>query len=183
MDLSKNQKKELLQYSRSVLSSFVNAGKKVEEEASDSLYLEKCGVFVSLHKGAELRGCIGYIEPVETMWDAIAKNTIAAASNDFRFNPVEATELPEIEIEISILTPMHECNLDEINAGQDGVVIQQGPHKATYLPQVWESMPNKEDFFSSLCQKANLPNSCWQSSKTKFYKYQAIVFKEKDYEK
>lgn len=178
MLFTENQKKELLSYARKILIEIVNSGKKLEEEPPDANYLKKAGVFVSLHKGKDLRGCIGFIEPIATIWDAVAENTISAATNDFRFSPVTADELDNIKIEISILTPPVQCLREEIEPDKNGVIIQSGTHKATYLPQVWSSLNEPEQFYSSLCQKAGLEQNCWQSKNVKFFKYEAIVFYE-----
>ena len=178
MQFTDEQKSELLGYARQVLVHIVKDGKKVEQDCPDSNYLESAGVFVSLKKGGELRGCIGYIEPVSTIWDAIADNAVAAATRDIRFSEVSVEELEELKIDISILTPAKECQIEEIEPGKHGVIIKQGPHKATYLPQVWESLAEKEQFFGTLCQKAGLSENCWTDKSTKFYKYEAIVFSE-----
>jgi AmmeMemoRadiSam system protein A len=179
MEFSKEQKNELLDHARQVLNLMIKSGKKLEEDSTDTNYLESAGVFISLHKGNELRGCTGYIEPVSSIWDAITENTITAAINDIRFSEVAVEELEDITIEISILTPSRECTIEEIEIGQNGVILQQGSHKATYLPQVWKDLNNKEQFFAKLCQKAGLDSSCWTDSKTKFYRYDAIVFSER----
>ena len=180
MQFAEQQKTELLAYARETLSAIIKAGRKHNQECPDSGYLESAGVFVSLHKEKELRGCIGYIEPISSIWDAIRDNTISAATKDIRFNEVTEEELEQIKIEISILTPSKECQLEEIEEGKHGVVIQQGQHKATYLPQVWKSFENnREAFLSSLCQKAGLDSDCWHDKQTKFYKYETITFEEK----
>jgi hypothetical protein len=178
MTLSDTEKQELLALSRRVLDSFVKTGAAAEEDCSDANYLQSAGVFVTLKKGDELRGCIGFIEPVASIWDGIVENTIAAASTDPRFAAVAEEELPEITIEISILTKSKECSLEEIEIGKDGVVLQQGVKKATYLPQVWETFKTKEEFMPSLCEKAGLESDCYTQSNTKFYKYQATAFSE-----
>lgn len=178
MQFTENQQKKLLAYAREVLIETINNGRKTEKKPPDPIFLEKAGVFVSLHKDGELRGCIGYIEPIASIWDAIAENTISAATADFRFQEVSADELGEIKIEISILTPPVSCALNDIAQGKDGVIIQDGAHKATYLPQVWNDLKDNEQFFSSLCQKAELDSNCWHHQSTKFYKYNAIVFSE-----
>lgn len=178
MQFSGKDKQILLEYSRRVLAAIVNDDKTLNEPCPNDLFNEKAGVFVSLHKGKELRGCIGYIEPIVSIWSAVAENTISAATNDFRFDSVTPDELDDIKIEISVLTPPVACGLEEIKEGIDGVIIQQGEDKATYLPQVWEGLPNKEEFFNSLCLKANLDEHCWRNKQTRFFKYQAIVFSE-----
>jgi AmmeMemoRadiSam system protein A len=125
-----------------------------------------------------LRGCIGNIEPTTPLWDAIADNAVSAAIHDVRFAAVTKDELKNLTIEISILTPPQQCSLDEIKPGEDGVVISQAGRKATYLPQVWEQISDRDQFFSSLCEKAGLPSDCYKNSQIKFYKYQANAFHE-----
>lgn len=178
MQLSEESKKELLAYARRVLANAVSEGKAEDEDCPDANYNQSAGVFVSLHKDGELRGCIGYIEPVTTIWDAVRDNTISAATRDFRFDHITTDELEQIKIEISVLTPNKQCSLDEIETGRHGVVLQQAGRKATYLPQVWQELPEREAFFSTLCQKAGLEASCWSNPRTKFYKYEAIIFSE-----
>lgn len=178
MQLAEDNKQELLAYARRVLASIVSDGSAIEEDCPDSTYNQSAGVFVSLHKADELRGCIGYIEPVSTIWDAVRDNTVSAATRDFRFDHVTSDELVQIKIEISVLTPNKLCSIDEIETGKHGVILQQSGRKATYLPQVWQELPEREAFFSTLCQKAGLESDCWRNSRTKFYKYEALVFGE-----
>ncbi|MBI5077270.1 AmmeMemoRadiSam system protein A [Candidatus Falkowbacteria bacterium] len=178
MQFDEKQKKELLKHARRVLTGIVKDGKKIEELPPDSCFLEKAGVFVSLHKNDELRGCVGYIEPIANVWDAVRDNAVSSSTADFRFEKVESEELDEIKIEISILTPPTACAIDEIEQGKDGVIIEQGGRKATYLPQVWESLNEPKQFFSSLCEKAGFGADCWQDKTTKFFRYNAIVFSE-----
>jgi len=178
MTFNDSEKADLLAYARRILENKIKNGEAEDEDCPDSNYLQSAGVFVTLNKGKELRGCIGYIEPVASIWDAIRENTVAAATGDPRFETVTEEELPEIKIEISILTRPKECRLEEIKIGEDGVVLEQGQKKSTYLPQVWQSLPEKEKFLGTLCEKAGLSAECWQESSTKFYRYGAIVFSE-----
>jgi AmmeMemoRadiSam system protein A len=177
VDFSDSEKQTLLEHARKVLQTVVTTQEPAKEKSPHTKYLEKFGVFISLHKKDKLRGCIGNIQPILTIWDAITENTSAAAQEDIRFAPVTEFEIPEITIEISILTKPEECTADDIQQG-DGVIIQQGEYKATYLPQVWETIPDKNDFLSSLCKKAGLEGDCYLDKITKIYKYHAIVFTE-----
>jgi AmmeMemoRadiSam system protein A len=178
MELTETDKKTLLNHARESIDYYFETNETPNSEAPDSRFMEKAGVFITLHKNDELRGCIGNIEPLFSLWDAIAENAISAATKDIRFAPVTKEEFKQIKIEISILTPPKLCSLDEIKIGDDGVVLEYGGRKATYLPQVWKQIPNRDLFFISLCEKAGLPGDCHKSSQTKFYKYHAIAFKE-----
>ncbi|MFA5029290.1 MAG: AmmeMemoRadiSam system protein A [Patescibacteria group bacterium] len=173
---TRGEKEFLLKIVRTTLEKYLQTDEKFEPQTVNQRLWEKRGVFVTLHKKGELRGCIGYIEPVEPIMMAVRDNAIAAA-NDPRFLPLAEEELKEIEIEISILTPLEKTVLSEIKKG-DGVMIKRGRAGATYLPQVWDDLPEPEVFFGSLCQKAGLERECYKDQKTEFYKYSAIVFKE-----
>ena len=107
-----NKVKRSDEFIENVLNTFIKQGKKSEETCPDPKFLKKTGVFVTLFKTGELRGCIGYIEPIASIWDAITENVIASASKDYRFNPVEEEELAEIKIGLSILTTAKKCHHD-----------------------------------------------------------------------
>lgn len=170
-------------------------GKK--EELSDGLK-EKRGTFVTLKKNKELRGCIGHIEPVQEIYKDVIDNALAAAFEDTRFLPLKADELPEVGIEISVLTEPQELKyssaddlLAKLTPLRDGVIIKKGSRGATYLPQVWEDfaspnppaggeggMKDKAGFLSSLCLKAGLPAEEWKRDSLEVWTYQAEVFSE-----
>lgn len=175
---NESEKKELLGLARTTLENYLKDNKTIKPDTDNAKFLAKRGVFVTLRENGNLRGCIGYIEPVATIIEAVRDNAISAAVNDPRFPPVTASELEKIKIEISILTEPILTTLEEIITGRDGVVLRQGRQGATYLPQVWEDLSNREEFFSSLCLKAGLDADCWQDPTTEFSKYQAIVFGE-----
>jgi AmmeMemoRadiSam system protein A len=150
--------------------------------------LEKRGCFVTLHKAGRLRGCIGTIEPITPLIDCVIQNAINAAFNDPRFPSLTIAELDEIDIEISVLTkPEILTYVDgsdlkkKLQPGVHGVILSQGKaHRATFLPQVWDQLPDPEQFLSHLCQKAYLDGSCWKDRQTTIETYQAEYFGEKD---
>lgn len=155
-----------------------------KEEPSLALK-QKRGTFVTLKKNGELRGCIGHIEPAQEVYKDVIDNALAAAFEDTRFLPLEPDELPEIEIEISILTEPRELKyssaedlLAKLTPLRDGVIVRKGDRGATYLPQVWKDLSNKEEFLSSLCRKAGLSMDEWRSGEVKVFTYQAEVFGE-----
>ncbi len=173
---TRGEKEFLLKIARATLEKYLTEKEKFEPQTLNQKLWEKRGVFVSLHKNGALRGCIGCLEPIESLILAVRDNAISAV-NDPRFSPLTADELKDIVIEISILTEPVKCRLAEIKKG-DGVVIKRGDNQATYLPQVWEDLPDREKFFNSLCLKAGVAGSAYQDSATEFSKYEAIVFKE-----
>ena len=132
--------------------------------------LEKNGAaFVTINKepNEQLRGCIGSLQSYRPLYEDIIHNAQAAALRDPRFMPLSAEELDQIKIEVSILSEPQKLHYDTIDAlkrkvvpFQDGIVLQLHGKQATYLPQVWEQLPKFEDFFSSLCMKANLGSEC-----------------------
>lgn len=174
--LTRGEKEFLLKIARTALETMLLQGEKLEPQTVNQKLWEKRGVFVTLRKGKELRGCVGCIEPMESVLLAVRDSALAAI-RDPRFDPVEASELPKIKIEVSILTRPQKVEFEEIKKG-DGVVLKNGEKSATYLPQVWEEISGLEEFFTTLCQKAGLPGNCYLDPKTEFFKYEAMVFKE-----
>jgi len=139
---------------------------------------ESRGAFVSLHKKGHLRGCIGYVHAVKPLADTINDMAIAAAFNDPRFPPLNEDELSDLDIEISVLTPMKQISdINEIKVGNHGLMIISGPCSGLLLPQVaaqynWDS----ETFLSETCHKAGLPKNAWKDKNTEIYIFSADVF-------
>jgi len=186
------QQAYLLNLARATLISYLKNKSKPEVDVSalpDELKVKR-GCFVTLTKrGYGLRGCIGYILPVEPLYEGIINRAIAAATQDPRFPRVSLKELDDIQIEISILTLPEEITfsspeelLDKLEPGRDGVVLKTPYGSSTYLPQVWEQLPDKELFLSSLCAKHGAPQNTWKQSGTiSVSTYQAIVFHEPEF--
>jgi len=142
---------------------------------------EKRGCFVTLLKHGMLRGCIGVLEPVYPLYQAIQKMALSAAFEDPRFPPLSESELDEIEIEISVLSPMRKGSIEEIEVGKHGVYLVKGFRRGVLLPQVpveygWD----KKTFLEHLCMKAGLDKDCYKDPDTEFYLFTAEVFKESE---
>jgi len=127
--------------------------------------------FVTLKRNGELRGCIGSLAPVSSLVEDVARNAYAAAFRDPRFPALTAAELQELEIGISVLGPTEPVEfgseaelLDRLRPGIDGLVLQDGRHRGTFLPAVWESLPKPADFLCHLKQKAGLPGNYWSDT-------------------
>ncbi|HOK56572.1 MAG TPA: AmmeMemoRadiSam system protein B [bacterium] len=181
--LTENQKKLLLKIARETLENYLSGKKLPELKVDDPVLVEKRGVFVTLKKGGNLRGCIGYIEGVEPLYKAVRTMAIHSATQDPRFEPVKYEELKDIEIEISVLTvPQKVKSAGEIVLGRDGVIVKRGFNQGVFLPQVAEETGwTKEEFLSYLCShKAGLPPDAWKDPKTELYIFQAEVFSEKE---
>lgn len=179
--LSREQQKELLTIARKTIESYISSGTVPEFAVTDPLLKEKRGVFVTLNKGRQLRGCIGYIMPTEQLFLAVSKMAIESATGDPRFPPVTKDELSQLEIEISVLSvPKRIHQPDEIILGTHGVIVRKGGRGGVFLPQVaTETGWTKEQFMGELCsQKAGLPEDAWKDKDTELYTFSAQVFKE-----
>jgi AmmeMemoRadiSam system protein A len=138
--------------------------------------------FVTLHLRGSLRGCIGHLEAVQPLIKDVADNAYAAAFRDPRFPPVERKEVEGLEIHISILTPAHPMTfssetelLSQLRPGIDGLILEEGARRGTFLPSVWESLPDSTSFLQQLKVKAGLSPGYW-SNAIKVYRYQTESF-------
>jgi uncharacterized protein len=182
-----NQKKQMLAIARSVIENTLSNGKspKADTKNMDGFLLEKRGVFVTLTINGQLRGCIGNLEPFYPLHKGIADNAVSAAFRDPRFLPLNAEEFKEIKIEISVLTVPKKLEYkdskdlqEKLVPRKDGVILGKGFHKATYLPQVWEELSDKEAFLCSLCMKAGLDPYDWKKGDLSVETYEAEAFEE-----
>jgi AmmeMemoRadiSam system protein B/AmmeMemoRadiSam system protein A len=153
----------------------------------DERFKLHCGTFVTLKIRGQLRGCIGNLTSTETVLDGVRRNAVNAALHDPRFAPLSKDELDRTEIEVSILTEPQPLAfrdgqdlIEKLRAHIDGVIIRKGPASATFLPQVWEQLPNPEDFLTHLCTKAGLPSDAWKNSALEVLTYQVQYFEEKE---
>jgi AmmeMemoRadiSam system protein A len=141
--------------------------------------------FVTLTVHGNLRGCIGALEPYQPLAQDVREHAIAAALDDYRFPPVQENELAKIDIEVSRLTqpmPLEYSNADDLLAklrpGVDGVILRDGIRRATFLPQVWEKVADKEEFLSHLCLKMGAPSDLWKRKHLDVLVYQVEEFHE-----
>ncbi len=155
----------------------------LDPEALPPRLREPGATFVTLTKAGRLRGCIGTLEPYRSLADDAREHAVAAALNDYRFPRVMPEELPQIEIEISYLTapqPLEyrdpEELLAKIRPGIDGLVLRDGSRRATFLPQVWEKLPNPVDFLGQLCRKMGGPPDMWRKKQLEVEIYQVQEF-------
>lgn len=160
------------------------AGEKFETppENTPHSFLEKRGVFVSLHKDGKLRGCIGFPSAVKNLGEAVISASLSAAFRDSRFSPVTYDEMERIEIEISILTPpVRVDSWEDIELGVHGIILRKRGLQALFLPQV--AVEQKWDLPTTLSQlslKAGLGSGDWREG-AEFQVFEAIVFKEERY--
>ena len=135
--------------------------------------------FVTLHKSGDLRGCIGHVEANEPLGGVIARCAVAACSADSRFPPVDASELPTLDLELSLLGPLEPiAGPDDIEIGRHGLVVEMGWHRGLLLPQVASEWHwDRETFLAQTCHKAGLPSEAWKSG-ARLWRFEAEVFGE-----
>jgi hypothetical protein len=179
----KEQKKRLLEIARKSIETYLKTGKKPELKETDPLLIKEMGAFVTLNKEGELRGCIGNLVGKMPLYLTIRDMAIEAAVGDPRFSILTLDELKNIEIEISVLSPMQrQGDPDKIRLGVDGVLVRKGFKSGVFLPQVaTETGWSKEEFLSNLCaHKAGLPSDAWKDKDTEILTFTAEVFSEKE---
>jgi hypothetical protein len=180
--LNTEQRKKLLQVARSSIETYLKTGKKFELTEQDPVLLKEMGAFVTLNERGELRGCIGNLIGRQPLYLTVRDMAVEAAVGDPRFPKVDLSELKNIEIEISVLSPMQRVDsAEKIQLGTHGVLVKKGFNSGVFLPQVArETGWSKEEFLSTLCaQKAGLPPDAWKDKATEIYIFTAEVFSEK----
>jgi AmmeMemoRadiSam system protein A len=177
MNLSEADKKLLLKVARDSIEAHL-LDKPVPAVSLPQSLCERRGAFVSLHRAGKLRGCIGFLEAVKPLGQTVREMAAAAAFHDPRFRPLGQEELADLEVEISVLTPMRLINkVDEIQVGTHGLYIVQGSCRGLLLPQVaTEYRWDRLTFLQQTCCKAGLPPEAWKDPGTKIYTFTAEVF-------
>jgi hypothetical protein len=186
--LTQEEKDILLKLARQSLESGVR-GESLPRLDLKSLPPRLCSdgaSFVTLRLRGELRGCIGALEPYQPLAEDVCEHAIAAALSDYRFPPVQPDELPHINIEVSRLTVPRPLDytgpddlLSQLRPGQDGVVLRDGSRRATFLPQVWDSIPDKVEFLNHLCMKMGVLPAVWRQKHLTVLVYEVEEFHEK----
>ena len=174
--LSAPERRSLLELARQAIADEL-AGRVHASRESEGVFGRRSGVFVSLHRHGELRGCIGYPDGEQPLGVAVPRCAVSAATGDPRFTGVTAAELPEIDIEISVLTPVEPViNPTDIEVGRDGLIVEQHWQRGLLLPQVavewgWD----RDTFLGQTCVKAGLPRDAWKRGAS-IFRFQAEVF-------
>jgi uncharacterized protein len=185
--LTGEEKQALLRLARRALEAGVR-GEEIPQldEADLTPILRAEGAsFVTLTVQGNLRGCIGALEPYQSLAEDVREHAVAAALEDYRFPPVRENELANIEIEVSRLTiPVHLEYTDasdlisKLHPGVDGVILRDLFHRATFLPQVWEKIPDPAEFLSNLCHKMGAAPDTWRKKKLEILIYHVEEFHE-----
>jgi len=184
--LTKEEGEFLLKLAREVIEKSTRKEVPTKPKNYPSSLDKECGVFCTITKGDELRGCIGIPYPIMPLINALISAAHSAATEDYRFEPITREELNEIKIEISVLTTPKliyvekpEQYPEKIKIGEDGLIIEYGPYSGLLLPQVAvEYNWTPEQFLENLCLKAGLSPGMWKTPDVKIYKFQAQIFKE-----
>jgi AmmeMemoRadiSam system protein A len=178
MWIDHSSRRRLLTLARRALEARV-AGQALPHPESGGVLDEPRGAFVTIRRSGELRGCLGRIAPHVPLAETVADLGASVADSDPRFHPVARTELDDIDVEISVLTPEYEVqSLDQIETGRHGVIVELGYRKGLLLPQVaTEQGWDAETFVSQTCRKAGLPADAWKNG-AKIYVFEAEVFCE-----
>lgn len=171
---------------RASTSSLAEPCSIAEPDDAPSWLADPGATFVTLTKAGQLRGCIGTIEPYRSIADDVASNARAAAFRDPRFTPLTAAELPNVRIEVSVLSAperIPSATEQEVLAaaqpGKDGLILSWRGHHGVFLPQVWEKLPEPREFFDQLKRKAGLPTSFW-STDARVDRFTVTAWREPD---
>jgi AmmeMemoRadiSam system protein A len=186
-NLTSSERQQLLSLARLSIQRVV-CGEDLPEVDIDILppALREDGVcFVTLTTYGDLRGCIGGLEATQPLALDVVQHAAAAATEDYRFFPVRPEELTHLHIEISRLTPAVPLEYEDpmdlpglLHPGVDGVVLRDGIRRSTFLPQVWEKLPDPVMFLSHLCQKMGAPGDLWRRKVLKVEIYHVEEFHE-----
>ncbi|MDD2660744.1 MAG: AmmeMemoRadiSam system protein A [Methylococcales bacterium] len=179
MSLNKEHQQRLLELAKSSILHGLKTGRPLKINLADfpSELTQYRATFVTLQKHHQLRGCIGMLEAVRPLAEDIAENAFLAAFKDPRFPPLEDSEFGELEIHISILTPAEPVSfkseqdlISQLQPGMDGLILEDGRRRGTFLPSVWEQLPEPAQFLRHLKQKAGLAPGYW-SETIRVYRY------------
>lgn len=178
LGLSEDDKRVLHQIAKTVIENKAKGKPLPEFKVESPVLKENRGVFVTLHKRGQLRGCIGYIEGRGPLYRTVEEMAAAAAFRDPRFPPVNEKEIGELDIEISVLTPLRKItDINEIEVGKHGIYIKKGWNSGLLLPQVaTEYGWDRKTFLEHTCQKAGLPSNAWKEKDTEIYIFSADIF-------
>jgi AmmeMemoRadiSam system protein A len=180
MDISAADQKLLFRVARESIMAHLKGEKSVLPQVTSPILNKPSGVFVTLQRHGSLRGCIGYLEACKPLLASVQEMAVAAAFGDPRFPPLREDEVADLDIEISVLSPMHQIkNIDEIQVGRDGIYLERGGCRGLLLPQVateygWDRLT----FLKQTCTKACLPQNAWEDPATRIFIFSAKILHE-----
>ena len=180
MTLSRDDQRLLLDLARSAIEAHL-AERPAPERAPSPALQQRCGAFVTLSRreDGELRGCVGYVEPILPLAETVARAAVAAAVHDGRFAPVTLAELPQLSLDISALSPTSRVRAEEIEVGTHGLMIHCAGRSGVLLPHVAvEQGWDRQEFLIHICRKAGLPSDAWKMPDADLLVFTALVFGE-----
>ena len=186
-NLTSEEKQTLLRLARQALETGVRGERlaRIEDALMTPTLRAEGAAFVTLTVRGSLRGCIGALDPYQPLAEDVCEHAVAAALEDYRFPTVQESELSSIVIEVSRLTvpvPLKYTDADDLigklRPGVDGVILRDGFQRATFLPQVWEKIPNPAEFLANLCYKMGAPPDTWKRKHLEVLVYQVEEFHE-----
>ena len=179
--LALSEQRRLLQIAREAIA----AAPALQPDTLPPALLRPAASFVTLRHGGDLRGCIGGLEARWPLYEDVRRHAVQAATQDYRFEAVTAAEVPALSVEVSVLTepqPLEYARPEDLPRQLrplvDGVTLALSHHRATFLPQVWERVPDPEQFLSMLCEKMGLPPETWRRTPLTVSVYQVEKFTE-----
>jgi hypothetical protein len=175
--LTEEEKKELLHLARNAITEHITKGNVIEKEVTNPKLKAEGAVFVTINKKGHLRGCIGHVQPIMPLYQSVMRNAVAACSSDPRFPPMKEEELKDIDVEISILSPLKPLeDVETIQVGKHGLFIVKGMRSGLLLPQVATELGwDRETFLEQICSKAGLQRDAWKSAD--LYTFTAEIIK------
>jgi AmmeMemoRadiSam system protein B/AmmeMemoRadiSam system protein A len=179
--LTDPEKRELLALARKSVEYVVKQREVYVPPASASATLnQECGAFVTLTVAGNLRGCIGYTSAIKPLYLTVRDTATHAALHDPRFQPVSVSELPQLEYEVSVLSPLRRVtDIEQIKVGEHGLLMKNGDSEGLLLPQVpVEQGWDRQTFLEQTCRKARLSADCWKDEETDIFSFTAVVFNE-----
>ncbi|MGV8168591.1 MAG: AmmeMemoRadiSam system protein A [Candidatus Nanoarchaeia archaeon] len=185
MELTNADAEKLLKIAREAIALYQDKKTYLKISEPELWMREKRATFVTLKIKNRLRGCIGHLHAMQELHKDVIDNAVASAFFDPRFPELKKEELKQAHIEISILTPPWKLEYKDADdllkklKPTYGVILTNGLNGATFLPQVWEELPNKEEFLTHLCMKAGLPSDFWKSNKPEIQIYNVEMYEEK----
>ncbi|RJP72662.1 MAG: AmmeMemoRadiSam system protein A [Candidatus Abyssobacteria bacterium SURF_17] len=177
--LDDSEQQFVLDVARKTIIEYVTNGQTPDFASANTKFSQKRGAFVTLHeKSGALRGCIGYVEPIKPLLQTITDMAIACATRDPRFEPVTPDEFPNLDLEVSVLTPLEQIrDIGKIQVGKHGLMIRKGYYSGLLLPQVAAEFGwDRAQFLRETSRKAGLPGDAWKESDAKLYIFSAQVF-------
>ena len=175
--LTEEEKKELLGLARNTVTEYVTNGKVPEIEMKNPKLKADGAVFVTIKRNGLLRGCIGHIQPTMPLYQSVIRNAAAACSSDRRFTPMKKDELKDMDVEVSVLSPLEPLkDVKNVQVGKHGLVIVKGMQSGLLLPQVAQELGwDRETFLEQICAKAGLPGGAWRDAD--LYTFTAEIIK------